>query len=79
MKKETLQVDTLVDTGADRGSYISLAFYHMIAKLGRLVTSVRNDGKGILNAATPPSNNPTPIRILGSSLLPLRSPSETWV
>ena len=37
-KNETFPVDILVDTGADRGSYMSLAFYHMIAKWGILVT-----------------------------------------
>ena len=61
---------------------MSLAFYHMMAKWARLVTPVRKDGKGILNVAAPPSDNPTPlspIRILGTSLLPLKSPSETWV
>ena len=82
MKKETFPVDILVDTRADRASYMSLAFYHMMAKWARLVASVRKDGKGILNAAAPPSNNPTPlspIRILRTSLLPLKSPSETWV
>ena len=41
-------------------NYMSLAFYHMIAKWGRLVTSVRKGGKGILNAAAPSPNNPTP-------------------
>ena len=53
-------MDILVDTGADRGSYMSLAFYNIIAKWGRLATSVRKDGRGTLNAATPPSNNPPP-------------------
>ena len=61
IKKETFPVDILVETGADGGFYMFRAFYHMIAKRGRLVTSVRKDGKGTLNAATLPSNKPTPL------------------
>ena len=67
MKKGTFPVDILVDTGADGASYMSLAFYHMIDKWGRLVTS-------ILPRAIPPSN-----RILGSIFPPLKSPPKTRV
>ena len=37
---------------------MSLEFYHIIDKWGRLVTSIRKDGKGTLNAANPPPSNP---------------------
>ena len=67
MKKETFPVDILVDTGADGGSYMSLAFYHMIDKWGRLVTSI------------PPRASPPSIRVLGSIILQLKSPWETRV
>ena len=58
MNKEMFPVDILVETRADRGSYMSLAFDHMIDKLGRLVTSIRKGRKVTLNASNPPSNNP---------------------
>ena len=60
-------------------SYMSLAFYHMIAKWGRLAMSIRTDGKGALHAVSLLSNNPTPMQILGSTYLPLRFPPETRV
>ena len=53
-------MDTVVDTETGEGSYMSLAFYHMIAKGGRLVTSIRNDGQGALHAATPPLKQNSP-------------------
>ena len=51
----------------------------MIAKWGRLVTSIRKDGKGDLHAANPSSNKAAPMRILGSIFLPLRFPLGTQV
>ena len=79
MKKGTFPVNILVDTGTGGGSYMSLAFHHMIDKWGILVTSLRKDGQGALHAVNPPSNNTPPMRILGSTLLPLRFPSGTRV
>ena len=79
MKKETFPVEVLVDTGAVEGSYMSLAFYHMIAKWGRLVTSIIKDGQGALHAANPPLNKTPPMRVLGSTLLSLLFPSESRV
>ena len=79
MKKGTFPVDILVDTGAGGSSYMSLAFYHMIAKWGRLVTSIRKDGQGALHAVNPSSSKTSPMRILGSTLLTLRFQSETRV
>ena len=58
---------------------MSLAFSRTIAKWGRLVTSIRKDRKGVSHAAKPPSNKTVPIRILGSTLLLMRCPSETRV
>ena len=58
---------------------MSLAFYHMIAKRGRLVTSIRKHGQGALHAGNPPSNKTNPTRILGFSLLSLSFPSENRV
>ena len=76
IKNETFPVDILVDTEADGGSYMSLEFYHIIDKWGRLVTFIRKDGKGTLNAANPPRATPHIMRILGAIFLPLKSPSE---
>ena len=58
---------------------MSLAFYNMIDKWGRLVTSIGKDGQGALDAANPPSNKTPPMQILGSTILPLRFPSDTRV
>ena len=72
-------MDILVGMGAGGGSYMSLTFCHMIAKWGRLVTSIRKDGQGALHAASPPSNKTPLMRKLGSTLLPPRFPSKTRV
>ena len=79
MNKGTFPVDILIDTWAGGGSYVFLAFYHMIANWGILVTSLRKDGQGALHAANPPSNKTPSMRILGSTLLPSRFPSKTRV
>ena len=58
---------------------MSLAFYHMIDKLGRLVTSIRKNGKGTQNAASPPSINP-PLHTNISLHLPASEVSvRNWV
>ena len=56
---------------------MSLAFYHMTARLGRLVTALAKPGA--LHAANPPSNKTPPMRILGTTTLPLKFPAETRV
>ena len=80
MKKRAFPANILVDTGAEGGgSYMSLAFYHMTARLGRSVTPLTKNGRGALHAANPPSNKTPPVRILGSTTLPLKFPAETRV
>ena len=72
-------MDILVDIGAGGGSYMSLAFYYMTARLGRSVTTLAKHGRGALHAANPPSNKIPPMQILGSTTLPLKFPAETRV
>ena len=80
MRKRAFPLDILVDTGAGGGgSYMSLDFYHMTARFGRSVTAVTKHGRGALHAANPPSNKTPPVRILGSTTLPLKFPAETRV
>ena len=79
MKKRAFPVDILVDTGAGGGSYMSLAFYHMTARLGKSVTALTKHGRGALHAASPLSNKTPPMRILGSTTLPLKFPAETRI
>ena len=78
-KKRAFLGAILVDTGAGGGSYMSLAFYHMAARLDRSVTLLMKHGRGALDAVNPPSNKIPPMRILGSTTLPLKFPAETWV
>ena len=65
--------------GGGGGSYMSLAFNHMTARLGSSVTSLTKHGRGALHAANPPSNKTPPMRILGSTTLSLRFPAETRI
>ena len=51
----------------------------MTARLGRSVTPLTKHGRGALHAANPPSNKTPPMRILGSTTLPLKFPAETRV
>ena len=77
MKKRAFPVDILVDTGAGGGSYMSLVFYHMTARLGRSVNALTKHGRSALHAAESPSNKTLPMRILGSTTLPLKFPAKT--
>ena len=58
---------------------MSLAFYNMTARLGKSITALTKHGRGVLHAANPLSNKTPPMRILGSTTLPLKFPAETRI
>ena len=49
-EKRAFPVDIIVNTGAGKVSYMSLAFYHMTARLGRSVTPLTKQGRGAPHA-----------------------------
>ena len=74
-----LPIDTLLDTGAGGGDYVSVSFWLTILDWSgnRLILRTRKSDRGALRAANPNGSTVPPLRIIGSSVIPVLFPLET--
>ena len=70
-------MEILLDTGAGRGSYMSLALWRGLRKLLR--RNIDTSSAGFLEAANPSDSETPPMRILGSTVVPVLLESDSRV
>ena len=66
-----VSVDILCDTGAGGGSYVSATLWSSLCEHAGLDNRLNKRGRGFLRAANPHDSEVAPMRVLGSTVIPI--------
>ena len=69
--RNRIPLDILFDTGAGGGNYMSVALWSTLKKWEVVRRQLNSKGKGALQAANPSNSKIPPMRVLGSSVVPI--------